>query len=352
MATIIDVCRVAGVSKATVSRVLNNTGQVKESTRQVVLQAMHDLGYRPNALAQALANQRSDTIGLIVSDFEGVYFGTLLRQATRSADGSGKQLIVTDGHDDPQRELDAVNMLVDRRCDAIVLYSRYMPDEQLLQLIRELPVPLIAMNRYLPQAPDRSIVFEQRGAARLAVEYLLNLGHRRIACITARMETATGYERLQGYQDALLAHAVEMDQTLITQGTNLIPSGYEACKELLQRGKPFTALVCFTDMMAEGAYRALAEKGLKIPDDVSVFGFDNDPATAYMIPALSTVNIPIADMTRKTIEQAVRLAAGEAVAPIAPFTGQLILRESVAGLSDSGRRDGDAALAMQGSMNG
>lgn len=345
LATIIDVCRVAGVSKATVSRVLNNTGQVKESTRQAVLQAMHALGYRPNALAQALANQRSDTIGLIVSDFEGVYFGTLLRQATRSADESGKQLIVTDGHDDPQRELDAVNMLVDRRCDAIVLYSRYLSDEELMRLIRELPVPLVVMNRHLPEAPDRSIVFEQRGAARLAVEYLLNLGHRRIACITADMRRLTAQERLQGYKDALLARGVEPDETLITQGTNLIPSGYAACRELLQRGKPFTALVCFTDMMAEGAYRALAERGLKIPDDVSVFGFDNDPSTAYMVPALSTVNIPIAAMTHQTIGQAVRLAAGEEVMPIPPFTGQLILRESVAGLSASALHAGDASLA-------
>ena len=239
MATMVDVCRLAGVSKATVSRVLNNPDTVKQSTREAVFQAMETLGYRPNGLAQALANQRSDTIGLIVSDFEGVYFGTLLRQATRSADEAGKQLIVTDGHDDAKREAEAVNMLVNRRCDAIILYSRYMSDELLMQLIRELPVPLIAMNRYLPEAPERSIVFEQRGSARMSVEYLLKLGHRHIACITARMRSSTGNLRLEGYCDALRSYGVEIDEDLITQGTNLIPSGYEACKELLRRGKHF-----------------------------------------------------------------------------------------------------------------
>lgn len=332
MATMVDVCRLAGVSKATVSRVLNNPETVKESTRAAVFKAMESLGYRPNGLAQALANQRSDTIGLIVSDFDGVYFGTLLRQSTHSADEAGKQLIVTDGHDDPARELDAINMLVNRRCDAIALYSRNMPDDQLMRLITELPVPLVAMNRSLPQAPERSLYFEQRGAARMAVEYLLRLGHRRIACITPPLHRATGALRLEGYYDALRAYGVEIDPALITQGTNLILSGYQACSELLERGKQFTALVCFTDMMAEGAYRALAEKGLRIPHDVSVFGFDNDPATAYMVPALSTVNIPIQEMTRTTIEQAVRLAAGEEVTAIPPFQGQLVLRESVSGL--------------------
>ncbi|MDR3438849.1 LacI family DNA-binding transcriptional regulator [Telmatospirillum sp.] len=324
----VDVCRLAGVSKATVSRVLNNTGPVKESTRQAVYEAIQTLNYRPNGLAQALASHRSDTVGLILSNFTGSYFGTLLRQATRSADEAGKQLIVTDGHDDPKRELDAVNMLVDRRCDAIVLYSRHMPDDQLVQLIRELPVPLIAMNRYLQAIPDRSIALAQVSAAHMATEYLLNLGHRRIACITRPVHQPTAQARLQGYREALLARGVKVEETMIEEGANTIPSGYEACKKLLDRVS-FSALVCFTDYMAEGAYRALSEKGLRIPDDVSVFGFDDAPVAAYMVPALSTIHVPIEEMTRTAFEQAVRLAAGKEAPPIAPFQGRMVLRESV-----------------------
>ena len=329
MATITDVCRLAGVSKATVSRVLNNTGQVKESTRAQVHKAIQELNYRPNGLAQALATQRSNTIGLILSDFNGNFFGDLLQQATQSAELAGKHLIVTDGHDNPEREIAAINMLVDRCCDAIVLYSRFIPEEKLMEIIDELPIPLVVMNRQLPKAPDRCVVFAQREAAHAAVTHLLELGHREIACITARMQTPTAQARLQGYRDALADYGIQYNPNLVAHGQNLIPSGYTACRELLGNGSSFSALFCCTDNMAEGAYRALNEAGLKIPDDVSVFGFDNDIMTAFMTPSLSTVKIPVIDMTKTAIDQVIRLVNGEDAFAIPTFHGELILRESV-----------------------
>ncbi len=329
MATITDVCRLAGVSKATVSRVLNNTGQVKEATREQVYKAIQELNYRPNSLAQALATQRSNTIGLILSDFNGNFFGDLLRQAAQSVELAGKHLIVTDGHDNPEREIAAINMLVDRRCDAIVLYSRFIPEEKLMEMIDELPVPLVVMNRQLPKAPDRCIVFAQQEAAHAAVTHLLELGHRDIACITARMRTPTAKARLQGYRDALADYGIQYNPNLVAHGENLIPSGYTACQELLRNGCHFSALFCCTDNMAEGAYRALSEAGLKIPDDISVFGFDNEQMTAFMTPSLSTVNIPVIDMTKMAIEQVIKLINGENTFAIPLFHGELVLRESI-----------------------
>ena len=328
MATITDVCRLAGVSKATVSRVLNNTGQVKESTRAQVYKAIQELNYRPNGLAQALATQRSNTIGLILSDFNGNFFGDLLKQAAQSVEEAGKHLIVTDGHDNPEREIAAFNMLVDRCCDAIVLYSRFLPEETLMQLIDESPVPLIVMNRQLLKAPERCVVFAQQEAAHAAVTHLLELGHRNIACITARMRTPTARARLQGYRDALADYGIEYNPNLVAHGENLIPSGYTACQELLRSGNKFSALFSCTDNMAEGAYRALSEAGLKIPDDVSVFGIDNELMAAFMTPSLSTVNIPVIDMTKAAIEQVIRLANGEEAYAIPLFHGELVLRES------------------------
>lgn len=328
MATIMDVCRLAGVSKATVSRVLNNTGQVRASTREQVYKAIEALNYRPNGLAQALATQRSNTIGLILSDFYGNFFGDLLQQAAQCAETAGKQLIVTDGHNDPERELAAVRMLVDRCCDAIVLYSRFIPEATLVSLVEELPIPLVVMNRHIEQAPERSIVFAQQEAAFMAVSHLIELGHTDIACITARMETPTAQARLAGYQAALFKHGLRQSPELITHGQNLIPSGYTACKTLLDRHVHFTALFCCTDNMAEGAYRALSEAGRKIPEDISIIGFDNEPMSAYMTPALSTVHIPVKDMTRYAIEQAIRLANHESPYQIPLFHGELVLRES------------------------
>jgi DNA-binding LacI/PurR family transcriptional regulator len=330
MATITDVCRLAGVSKATVSRVLNNTGQVKATTREQVYRAIQDLNYRPNSLAQALATQRSNTIGLVVSVFNGNFFGDLLRQAAQSVEMAGKHLIVTDGHDNPEREIQAIQMLVDRCCDGIILYSRFLTEEKIMELIGDSPVPLMIMNRHLQKAPERTIVFEQREAAHIAVTHLLKAGHRKIACITAIMRTPTAQARLQGYRDALADYGIEYDPDLVALGQNLIPSGYTACRELLDNGKDFTALFCCTDNMAEGAYRALNESGLKIPDDVSVVGFDNEPMTAYMTPSLTTVDIPVIEMTKTAVEQVVRMINGESVFAIPTFHGELIVRESVA----------------------
>ena len=129
MATITDVCKLAGVSKATVSRVINGTGQVKESTRKVVFEAMQSLQYRPNSLAQALANKKSNSIGLVLSTFDGNYFGSLLREATNVAHEAGMQLIVTDGRNDTKWEMEAINSLVDRYCDVIILYSRSLTQQ-------------------------------------------------------------------------------------------------------------------------------------------------------------------------------------------------------------------------------
>ncbi|MDI5348852.1 LacI family transcriptional regulator, partial [Salmonella enterica subsp. enterica serovar Kentucky] len=152
MATMLDVSRHAGVSKATVSRVLNGTGQVKESTRQKVFTAMQALDYRPNLLARSLANRTSNSIGLVVSTFDGFYFGSLLRRASRQAEFHNKQLIVTDGHDTPEREQKAVQMLADRQCDAIILYTRYMDEPAILSLIDATEMPLVIINRNVTQA--------------------------------------------------------------------------------------------------------------------------------------------------------------------------------------------------------
>ena len=218
MATMLDVSLRAGVSKATVSRVLNGTGQVKESTRQQVFAAMEELGYRPNFLARSLANQTSNSIGLVVSTFDGFYFGRLLQQASRQTETHGKQLIVTDGHDAPEQEEQAVQMLADRQCDAIVLYTRYMSEKAIVKLMNTVKTPLVVINREVSQAPDRCVFFEQQDAAFKAVDYLIGQGHREIACITVPIHTPTGKARLMGYRKALEKHGIRLDERRIKYG--------------------------------------------------------------------------------------------------------------------------------------
>ncbi|HDK7338728.1 TPA: LacI family DNA-binding transcriptional regulator [Cronobacter sakazakii] len=330
MVTMRDVSVRAGVSKATVSRVLNNTGHVKESTRAQVFRAMEELGYRPNLLARSLAHRTSNSIGLVVSSFNGFYFGRLLQQASRQTEAHGKQLIVTDGHDTPARELEAVQMLADRQCDAIVLYTRHMSETAIMELIDNTAVPLVIINRDVSQARERCVFFEQQDAAFQAVEYLIEQGHREIACITVSLATPTGQARLLGYRRALEKHGIAGNEALIKNGDSSMSGGHARCKELLERGVRFTALFACNDDMALGASKALYQAGLRIPEDVSLFGFDDAPSAAWLEPGLSTVCLPIEDMITTAIESAVRLARDEPLAAIPPFTGTLVLRDSVA----------------------
>lgn len=329
MITMLDVSIRAGVSKATVSRVLNGTGQVKKSTRDAVFKAMDELGYRPNFLAQSLANKSSNSIGLVVSNFDGPYFGRLLRQAAKLIEASGKHLIVTDGHDTPEDELQAVQLLADRRCDAIILYTRFMSESALMTLLDSLPVPVMIINRDLPQARERCVFFEQQLAAFKVVDYLIRQGHRDIACITGPIDTPTALARLAGYRQALEHHHIDLLDALVTYGDSSVPGGYHSCNALLQTGAPFSALFASNDDMAIGAMKALNQAGKRLPQDVSLFGFDDEPSAAYLQPALSTVYLPIDAMIEAAITQAFRLINGESVQPLTPFTGELKLRESV-----------------------
>ncbi|QGU12126.1 LacI family DNA-binding transcriptional regulator [Leclercia sp. J807] len=330
MATMLDVSLRAGVSKATVSRVLNGTGQVKESTRQQVFNAMEELGYRPNFLARSLANRTSNSIGLVVSTFDGFYFGRLLQQASRQTETHGKQLIVTDGHDTPEREEEAVQMLADRQCDAIVLYTRYMSEKAIMKLINSVQMPLIVINRDVSQARERCVFFEQQEAAFNAVEYLISQGHREIACITVPIHTPTGKARLTGYRKALEKHGIPWDENRVKYGDSGMTRGYELCQELLNEKVGFSALFACNDDMALGSSKALHQAGLRIPQDVSLFGFDDAPCAKWLEPGLSTVYLPIDNMITTAIDQAIRLVKNEPIEAIPPFTGTLVLRDSVA----------------------
>ena len=328
MVTMQDVAEKAGVSKSTVSRVLSGKVLLSQATRARVNAAIAELGFRPNTLAQALANQTSNTLGLVVSNFEGPYFGRLLKTMAQQAELAGKQLMVTDGHDDPVREKAAVELLVDRCCDAIILYSRYMPEADLVQLVETLPVPLMVMNRPVPGYPERAVVFDQTGSVTSAMDYLLAQGHRRIACISGPQRTLTARARLMAWQQALAAADIDVPASWLAEGDNLVEGGYRACQQLLARGIDFTALFASNDDMAIGALRALREAGVEVPAQVSLFGFDDEPAAAYLSPALSTVHVPIEQMSELAVHQALRLAAGVPVEVLPPFCGQLRLRES------------------------
>ena len=329
MSTITDVSKLAGVSKATVSRVINGTGQVKESTRNLVFDAMETLQYQPNLLAQALASNKSNSIGLILSTFDGSYFGSLLKEAAKVAHDAGMQLIVTDGHNDPKLEIKAVNSLVGRRCDVIVLYSRFLSEQDFIELQIRIAVPIVIINRCLENETSHAVCFDQAFATQLAMFHLLDKGHRDIACITLPLQSPTGQLRLQTYQKILLEAGLKVHPELIVEGESHLESGYQCAQKLLASGTAFSAIFACNDDMAIGVIKALHDEGIRVPEQCAVIGIDNEPLGKYIEPQLSTIELPIKEITYTAMQMALALAKGDTVVGgTQEFKGKLVVRSS------------------------
>ena len=331
MPTINDVSKLAGVSKATVSRVINNKGKIKDSTRKIVFEAMKTLNYKPDSLAQALATKTSNSIGLITSIFDGNYFGVLLKESAKLADQAGKQLIVTDGHNDPQREMEAIDSLVARRCDVILLYSRTLTQQDFKDIKARTNVPIVVMNRKVNDGTYHSVWFDHFHASTLAVTHLLKLGHTSIACISASVSSISVKLRYKAFQECLTQQKIVINKELVATGDYTIEGGYHACKQILAQKHPFTALYAFNDDMAIGAIRALHEVGIKVPEQVSVIGIDNEPFGSFITPPLTTIELPIKEITNTAMKIALDLANNVEISVTkTTFQGKVVTRESTA----------------------
>ncbi|WP_413739165.1 LacI family DNA-binding transcriptional regulator [Sodalis sp. RH21] len=331
MITMQDIAIKAGVSKSTVSRVLAGNDYVKESTRQRVFKAIEESGYRPNLLARSLATKSSQSIGLIVANtlFNGPYFSELLYQTAKMTENYGRQLILVDGKHSAESELESIQFLLDRRCDAIIIYPSFLGEKELMGLIARHDIPFLVINRDLPDAREHCVFAAHQQNAYEAVSYLIAQGHRDIAFISGAEGSPTAKSRVLGYRRALAAAGIALNEALVIGGHWSLSSGFDACRQLLQREVGFSALVCSNDDMAIGAARALRERGLDIPGSVSLLGFDDIPVASYFNPPLTTVHVPVAQMIKSALEQVVTLLDGQAVAPLTPFSGELMLRESV-----------------------
>lgn len=342
MATMLDVSRMAGVSKSTVSRVLNGTAKISESTRQAVFAAIKELNYRPNVLAQSLSKQSTNTIGLVIPKGSSIsqVLTMLIDRCNHLVEQAGKYLMITQTTDHPDGEMTAIKTLVDRQCDAVLFYSSNVHQyslgtEQLSDLIEELPVPLVVLNRHLPKHPEHCVWINQARSARLPVDYLLQHGHRRIAYIAGPLTQLSAQQRLHGYRQALHEADIELDPLLIVEGDRMYSGGYSACHQLVQRNIKFTALCCFNDHTAIGALKALHEAGIAVPEQVSVFGLDNEPILDYMEPAISSVDVDINAFVDRAVEMLFSMLEGEASSRVLPddFPGELVLRGSTRALA-------------------
>ncbi|MDK2633829.1 LacI family transcriptional regulator [Pantoea sp. PNA 14-12] len=331
MTTISEVAKRAGVSKATVSRVLSGNGYVGKEKREHVLQAIAETGYRPNLLARNLANKSTQTIGLVVTNtlYSGNIFSELMSHSARIMEQQNRQLILADGKHTAAEERAAIQFLLDLRCDGIIIYPRFLSIDELDAIISDHKQPILVINRRLRIHESFCVFSDQQAAGRLAVNHLLEQGHRDIAFITGSLDSPTSQERLSGYQAALSAAGIAPNPQLIVQGKWTAQSGMLAVKSLLAGGESFSAIVASNDEMAIGAIKQLTENNIAVPARVSVIGFDDIPLAPYVIPSLSSMKFPVTDMINETINRLVAMLDGGELMQRKPFIASLVLRDSV-----------------------
>jgi LacI family transcriptional regulator len=296
MANIYEVAELAGVSLATVSRVINPGAKVSDKTRQKVLAAMKQLGYRPNSIAQSLATRSSNTVGVLVSELHGPFFGAMLSAIEETLRAAGKFVLVAASHSKEELEVEAIKFLVSRNCDALIVHVEALPDKFLVEHNKK-STPLVVVNRKVRGLADRCFSLNNELGGYLAAESLLKLGHRKIAYISGPLDFVDAQQRLLGHKRALTEAGVTFDARLLHEGDYHETGGSDALNDLFNQGVKFSAVICANDDMAAGAMAAAHDRGLKLPEELSIVGFDDSPISRYVYPKLSTVHYPIADMS-------------------------------------------------------
>jgi len=332
MATIYEVSKLAGVSLATVSRVMNNSSRVSPKTRQKVLAAMQELNYHPNTIAQSLASRRSNSVGVLVSELHGPIFGALVSGIEEELTSAGKFSIFAVGHSDETLEKEGINFLVSRNCDALIFHLEATSDEFLLEQ-KNSALPFVIVNRLVPGLEDNCISLNNQRGGCVATRYLLEQGHRDIAYISGPLHWGDAGQRFSGHKQALAEFGLAFDPDTMIEGDYMVQSGYRAMRQLLGRNKKITAVICANDEMAVGAMDAIRERGLEIPADISVVGFDNVRWAPFLWPKLTTVNNPVNEMGRMAARWVLKHVYGINERPIQTFfEPKMIVRESTGAL--------------------
>ncbi|WP_217521046.1 LacI family DNA-binding transcriptional regulator [Vibrio metschnikovii] len=301
MVTIKHVSELAGVSQATVSRVVNGTTRVSHDKKLKVEKAIKELGYRPNTIAQALVSSRTGSVGIVVPELGGSFFSGILHSIERHLRRFGYHAVVTAGSNTEQGQRESVEFLLGRRVDALILHTQQLSDDYLI-VLEERGVPIVLINRVIPEMLTSCIDIDNEVGGKLATQYLLQMGHTYIACITGPLDKSDARGRLQGYRRALEEAGLEYRDALVVEAGFTEETGVSAMNKLLKRGVRFTAVFASNDHMAFGAFEVLKREGFSVPEDISLVGFDNVLFTRYLTPGLTTVNFPIEEMSTEAVQ--------------------------------------------------
>lgn len=336
--TVKDVAAAAGVSAPTVSRVLAGNYPVAPATRAKVLRAMKDLDYVVNAHARGLAGATTKTIAFIVDDVTGPFFAYIARGVEQQAASEGRLCLLCTTHGDPEREFAVVELMREQRAEAVILVGGALDNEVYKERMAYFAKALDKSGSHLvlcgrpslgENVPALVVQYDNVGGSYAMTAHLLSAGHRRICYLGRALGLSTSDERVEGFRRAHADHGVELDESLILPGPFQIDSGYDLTKRLLAERSDVTAIFAGTDMVAIGVLKALREKGIRVPEDMSVVGFDDIPIAAELTPALTTVHVPHEQLGREAVRLALRRSEGATTDSVLLGT-HIVVRDSVA----------------------
>jgi DNA-binding LacI/PurR family transcriptional regulator len=326
--TIRDVARIAGVSVATVSRVLNEPDKVAPKTQARVKEVMVELNFIPNLNARSLATSRSGVIGILVNNVSGGYYGRIIDSIEGEARRRNVFTLINCGNHDSHDVMDAALRLASRQCDAIIASVPFMDDEWLERFLAMQPNAVL-LNCISARHRERSLAVDNRHGVRLALDHLYALGHRHIGLILGPEANSECQLRLSACRD-WFATAQGVAEPRILAGDFSAESGWQAAATLLSQHPDITALFCFNDHMAIGALHHAKQVGKSVPEQLSIIGFDNNELAVYSDPALTTVAQPLEQLGERALSLAQQLIAGEAHEPQVLLLPELVIRQSTA----------------------
>lgn len=328
--TIVDVAEEAGVSYSTVSRVVNNKSYVKSETRAKVMQAMTRLGYQANIQARSLAGGRSNVIGLLVVDLTTEYMGAIIHAVDDILAANQYELMLFTTHRRKTKESAYVNMMAHGFADGLLIVLPREPEAYLWSL-HQRDFPYVLIDQIGIAETDLSVTAANIHGGYEATRHLIALGHRRIGIITGWMDMVAARHRLDGYRAALADYNIPYDECLVFEGDFLQSSGFHGANHLLDLPQPPTALFASNDVTAMGVLDAVRMRGLSVPDDISVVGFDDIPMAAISIPKLTTVSQPLTEMGKRAAQMLIDLIQKpEEKQSSIVLPTELVIRESTA----------------------
>jgi LacI family transcriptional regulator len=300
MPTIKDVARAAGVSITTVSHVINDTRFVSDELRARVLAAMEELDYRPNILARSLRRGETKTIGLVVPDNSNPFFAEMARTVEDLGFAAGYSVILCNSDDNLAKEAAYIDVLITKQVDGVVFIASGSSQEHLAELSQQ-GIPYVVVDREIDGSLADVILVNNELGGYVATRHLIELGHRRIACITGPSQLTPSADRVRGYRRAVREFRIVEDEELVVPGDFRAQGGEAALEGLLQVSPPPSAVFACNDMMAIGVLRAARNVGLRVPGDLSVVGFDDIPLASAVSPALTTVAQPTTELARHSV---------------------------------------------------